>query len=261
MNRLLTTASRAAGACRSGSVGIINHHHHKVVVAAFSTTIINSSSSTIAPTSAQRYFVVRHFADTSSSSSSSSADDDTTTSATGTTNNNDDSNNTNPNDDSSDIQRGTVKLFNTRNGWGFIIPDGVDKRKHKEEELVFIHRVDIKTRNALGAGEKGYFPSLIAGQRVQFKVGPPANDKASSGKAYDLTNEGGGLVAPFQPGYLDGFISKQKAMFGDEVYDIFSTSKDQKELEMRIVAAYERVKGNIERQRARVERFSEKIDE
>ena len=30
--------------------------------------------------------------------------------------------------------------------------------------------------------------------------------------AYDLTKEGGGLIPPFQPGYLDGFISKQKSM-------------------------------------------------
>ena len=41
------------------------------------------------------------------------------------------------------------------------------------------------------------------------------------------------------------------------MYDIFSTSKDQKELEMKIVAAFDRVKGNIERQRAKVERFSD----
>ena len=40
--------------------------------------------------------------------------------------------------------------------------------------------------------------------------------------------------------------------FGDEVFDIFSTSKDQKELEMRIVAAFDRVKENIERQKAKV---------
>ena len=180
MNRLLTLASAAsraaaAGACRTNSsgsvhVGIIRQPHQ----AAFATTM-NSSSSL-----AQRYFVVRHFADTSSSSSSSSssppslpsADDDTTTTTTGTTTTTNDNNNTQTNtgddDDSDDsnIQRGTVKLFNKRHGWGFIIPDGVDKRKHKEEELIFIHRVDIKMRNndlgggggGVGVGEKGYFP-------------------------------------------------------------------------------------------------------
>ncbi len=36
------------------------------------------------------------------------------------------------------------------------------------------------------------------------------------------------------------------------MFDIFSTSKDQKELEMRIVAAFDRVKENIERQKAKV---------
>lgn len=170
MNRLLTLASAAsraaaAGACRTNSsgsvnVGIIRQPHQ----AAFATAM-NSSSSL-----AQRYFVVRHFADTSSSSSPPSlpsADDDTTT--TTTNDNNNTQTNTGGDDDSDDsnIQRGTVKLFNKRHGWGFIIPDGVDKRKHKEEELIFIHRVDIKMRNndlggggggGVGVGEKGYFP-------------------------------------------------------------------------------------------------------
>lgn len=150
-----------------------------------------------------------------------------------------------------------MKNFNTNNGWGFIVPDGVDRRNHKEEELVFIHRADIKIRD-LGLGEERYFPSLMPGQRVQFKVGPPANEKAAAGKAYDLTEDGGGLVSPFKPGYLDGFIRKQKAIFGDEVYDIFSTSKDQRELETRIVAAFDRVKGNIDRQKAKLERFNDR---
>jgi hypothetical protein len=40
--------------------------------------------------------------------------------------------------------------------------------------------------------------------------------------------------------------------FGDEVFEIFTTSNDQKELEMRIVAAFDRVKENIERQKTKV---------
>ena len=40
--------------------------------------------------------------------------------------------------------------------------------------------------------------------------------------------------------------------FGDTVYDIFSTSQDQKELELNIVAAYDKVKEDIDRQTAKV---------
>lgn len=36
------------------------------------------------------------------------------------------------------------------------------------------------------------------------------------------------------------------------MFDIFTTSKDQKELEMKIVAAFDRVKENIERQKAKI---------
>jgi len=36
------------------------------------------------------------------------------------------------------------------------------------------------------------------------------------------------------------------------VYDIFSTSQDQKELELNIVAAYDKVKEDIDRQTAKV---------
>ena len=38
------------------------------------------------------------------------------------------------------------------------------------------------------------------------------------------------------------------------MYEIFSTSKDQTELETRIVEAYDKVKDEIERQRERVEK-------
>ncbi|KAL3816356.1 hypothetical protein ACHAXA_000434 [Cyclostephanos tholiformis] len=102
--------------------------------------------------------------------------------------------------------------------------------------------------------------SLRRGQRVQFKVGPP--DKGGiTKKAYDLTYEGGGLIPPFQKDYLENYIKNQKAKFGDEVFDIFTTSKDQKELEMKIVAAFDRVKENIDRQREKVAAAGGTMDE
>lgn len=73
-------------------------------------------------------------------------------------------------------------------------------------------------------------------------------------KPFPRTISNYGVVLFFR---LHHVINNSYYQFGDEVYDIFCTSKDQKELEMKIVAAFDRVKGNIERQRAKVERFSD----
>lgn len=152
--------------------------------------------------------------------------------------------------DNDTIKVGTVKNFGINGGFGFIIPDGVGKHAHDAKDLIFIHRNDIKAAEPK-PGEARYFPTLKKGQRVQYKVGP-APDGAVAGRAYDLTQEGGEYIPHFHNGYLENYTKKQKAIFGDEVYEIFTTSKDQKELEMKIVAAFDRAKGNIERQTAKV---------
>ena len=54
---------------------------------------------------------------------------------------------------------------------------------------------------------------------------------------------------------LAGYNTTQ---FGDEVYDIFSTSRDQKELEIKIVAAYDKVKNDIDSQRIKIMETFEK---
>ena len=65
------------------------------------------------------------------------------------------------------------------------------------------------------------------------------------------------MVPPFQPGYIKNYIRTQKARFGDEVFEIFSNSTDQNDLETKIVEAYDRVKENIERQEQKVGRARE----
>ena len=72
-----------------------------------------------------------------------------------------------------EITVGTVKYFSFKNQYGFIIPDGVDKRDHSSSDLAFIHRNDIMKADS----EEKFFPGLSKGQRVQFKVG-----KADAGK-------------------------------------------------------------------------------
>lgn len=148
---------------------------------------------------------------------------------------------------------GTVKAFYFKTQFGFIIPDGVGDNPD-EKDLVFIHRNDIKTKEYEG-GEK-FFPGLQPKQRVQFKT-VPAEKGITNLKALDLTLEGGELVPPFQPGYLERFMKAQKARFGDEVFAIMDSVTDQQEMETKIVEAFEKCKSNIERQKVKIERASE----
>eukprot|EP00581_Thalassiosira_minuscula_P027737 CAMPEP_0183749802 /NCGR_PEP_ID=MMETSP0739-20130205/501_1 /TAXON_ID=385413 /ORGANISM="Thalassiosira miniscula, Strain CCMP1093" /LENGTH=211 /DNA_ID=CAMNT_0025985651 /DNA_START=19 /DNA_END=654 /DNA_ORIENTATION=- len=150
--------------------------------------------------------------------------------------------------DDAETKVGFVKYFSYQNKFGFIVPDGVDPTKHRNDEICFIHRNDIKVMD--DAADK-FYPGLRKGMRVQFKVGPPDEGKESK-RAYDLTMEGGDFVPLFQPGYLKAYIRSQKARFGDEVFDIFSNCTDQNELETKIVEAFDRVKANIERQTEKV---------
>jgi cold shock CspA family protein len=149
-----------------------------------------------------------------------------------------------------DIKVGTVKFFYQKQHFGFIIPDGMDENS---EELIFVHKNDIK--QPTNTGER-FFPSLQTGQRVQFKVGPPEEGK-KGGKALEVTSEGGDLIPPFNPGYLRNYTRIQKARFGDEVFDIISTAQNQEEMETKIVEAFDRVKHNIERQQAKIQRATE----
>eukprot|EP00584_Thalassiosira_punctigera_P015637 CAMPEP_0172550474 /NCGR_PEP_ID=MMETSP1067-20121228/29992_1 /TAXON_ID=265564 ORGANISM="Thalassiosira punctigera, Strain Tpunct2005C2" /NCGR_SAMPLE_ID=MMETSP1067 /ASSEMBLY_ACC=CAM_ASM_000444 /LENGTH=225 /DNA_ID=CAMNT_0013338065 /DNA_START=41 /DNA_END=715 /DNA_ORIENTATION=+ len=161
-------------------------------------------------------------------------------------------------DDDGEFKLGTVKHF--RKDYGFIIPDGVDKYKHSNRELCFVHRSDIK-RMSIDGGREGesresprYFPGLAKNQRVRFKVAPPDEGKNSM-RAYDVTSEDGTPVSPFPPGYLDQYAISQKARFGDLVFDIYERHRDdQGEVEKRIVAAYDNVRSNIERQAQNVQR-------
>lgn len=145
----------------------------------------------------------------------------------------------------------------------------MDKSNHDSKDLCFIHRNDIRridfgndgnAGNGNGNGNAGkqdeYFPGLTKNQRVQFKVAPPDKGKDSA-RAYDLTLEGGTPIPPFQQGYLKSYIRTAKARFGDQVFDIFAGSANQTELEENIVAAYDKVKRQIERQEAKVMRVQE----
>ncbi len=105
-----------------------------------------------------------------------------------------------------------------------------------------------------------YLPLLKIGQSVQFKVAPPDDGKKLS-KAYDLTLEGGEKVAPFSSKYIERFERTQKAKFGDEVFDIMSTSSDQHEMESKIVAAFERVRERIESKKSYVDKAMKLVEE
>jgi len=120
-------------------------------------------------------------------------------------------------DDDNEVKTGIIKYFSYKTQFGFIIPDGVDKKTHSDSDLFFIHRNDIKTEENAN-GEK-FYPGLKRNLRVAFKVSP-ADDNGKSAKAYDLTMSDGTLVPPFQTGYLERYSKSQKAQFGDKVFTI-----------------------------------------
>mmetsp|Transcript_7615 Transcript_7615/g.11900 ORF Transcript_7615/g.11900 Transcript_7615/m.11900 type:complete len:198 (-) Transcript_7615:220-813(-) len=161
-------------------------------------------------------------------------------------------------DDDNEVKTGIIKYFSYKTQFGFIIPDGVDKKTHSDSDLFFIHRNDIKTEENAN-GEK-FYPGLKRNLRVAFKVSP-ADDNGKSAKAYELTMADGTLVPPFQTGYLERYSKSQKAQFGDKVFTIMSTCADQQEMETKIVSAFDQVKENIEKQRAKMERAGVSADE
>ncbi len=116
-----------------------------------------------------------------------------------------------------EIKTGTIKYFSYKTQFGFILPDGVDKKTHDDKDLIFIHRNDIKAQQNAN-GEK-FYPGLKRNQRVAFKVAPP-QEGTECAKAYDLTMADGELVPPFQTGYLERYTKTQKAQFGDKVFEI-----------------------------------------
>ncbi|KAL9190382.1 hypothetical protein ACHAXT_007593 [Thalassiosira profunda] len=153
------------------------------------------------------------------------------------------------------LTKGEVLSFDARNKFGFIVPDGVDKTDHENKDLFFVHRNDIKAVKSDGDRESAFFPKLRRGQRVEFRAGPP-NEGTEAGKAYDVTLEGGKLVAPFEQGDLKRYIRSQKSRFGDRVFEIYSTTQDQKELERKIVEAYDMARERIEQQTATMTRVA-----
>mmetsp|Transcript_181 Transcript_181/g.415 ORF Transcript_181/g.415 Transcript_181/m.415 type:complete len:243 (+) Transcript_181:56-784(+) len=157
-----------------------------------------------------------------------------------------------PTADDDEIKVGTVHNFNFKSHYGFILPDGIDKEDHKKEDLVFIHRNDIRTttfEDREGRAQK-FYPGLKSNMRVQFKVKADADGGKKVNRAYDLTLEGGRMVPPFAPDYVEKYTISQKNLFGQEAYGIIETSGDgdPSEMEEKLVAAFEKAKGNIERQ-------------
>ena len=117
-----------------------------------------------------------------------------------------------------EVKTGIIKYFSYKTQFGFILPDGVDRKSHDDSDLIFIHRNDIKAQQNAD-GEK-FYPGLKRNQRVAFKVSPPEKEGAKCAKAYDLTMADGELVPAFQKGYFERYTKTQKAQFGDRVFQI-----------------------------------------
>ena len=80
-----------------------------------------------------------------------------------------------------DIKVGTVKYFGMREGYGFITPSWIDEKNATDDDMVFIHRSDIKRIEVEGSDFR-YSPNLQRGERVQFKLLPKDEGKPGLGK-------------------------------------------------------------------------------
>jgi len=153
-----------------------------------------------------------------------------------------------------EIRVGTIKSFDYKKGFGFVVPDGVDQDHHDAAEIAFIHSSQILQHETPEAD--GFHPVLRKGMRVQFKVGAPAKGTKSM-MASGLTLEGGDLVPPFHANFLEKHAARQKAAFGQTVFNAYSQlhRKDQEELERRIVTAFDEVRQTIADKREVVKRI------
>lgn len=155
-------------------------------------------------------------------------------------------------DGGGEIRKGEVTFFSYQQNYGFIVPDGADR--DNRSDVCFVHRNDIVRSE--GIEKEGFWPGLHRGQRVAFKVTPALEGKESP-RAVEVTSEGGKPVPPFRDNFLKSYVRSQKARFGEVVFDVFTTSQDQKELEEKIVAAFDETKRNIDQTTERVERAQE----
>jgi len=125
MNRLLSSTARVGGS------SLFSH-------ATTSASVVSVSTAVSSPGAALRCTTIlaaRRLSSVVDSASSSSNDHDDDT-----------------------IMLGTVKNFGLKGGFGFIIPDGVDKRTHHAKDLIFIHRNDIAVAPETKTGGTRYYP-------------------------------------------------------------------------------------------------------
>ena len=139
-----------------------------------------------------------------------------------------------------EISLGTVIHFDPKRHYGFIQPDVGEK--------VFVYSNDIKRVEVEG---ENFFTPLSKDMRVQFKVASLEGGKL---QAREVTLEGGKMVPPFQKNYLAKYTKSRKARFGDAVFDIMDSVTDQQEMETKIVEAFESVKNDINKQKAKIEK-------
>lgn len=88
--------------------------------------------------------------------------------------------------------------------------------------------------------------------KVAFKTSTKPDGKVH---ATDVTHEDGSMIRPFHGNYLENYSNSRKGKFGVEVYDIMDSVTEQSEMETRIVEAFEGVKSDIGKQKAKVEKI------
>jgi cold shock CspA family protein len=141
-----------------------------------------------------------------------------------------------------DVLKGTISSFDFTRSYGFIKSPG-------QEQGIFLHENQILKPDI--PGEK-FFVLPRRGMKVAFKTSTKPDGKVH---ATDVTHEDGSMIRPFHGNYLENYSNSRKGKFGVEVYDIMDSVTEQSEMETRIVEAFEGVKSDIGKQKAKVEKI------
>jgi cold shock CspA family protein len=133
---------------------------------------------------------------------------------------------------------GTVKYYDRRKVYGFIVPDNVSRNQRKFNSDIFFHRSSILTDPYLSPKQSLYYPFLRAGERVRFqlrrtmnKLSAPDESSSSPSMATNITWLDGSTIEPLRRNYLHQQTLKAKQQFAQESYQIMSEYYSRKESE------------------------------
>jgi len=119
-----------------------------------------------------------------------------------------------------DFKFGTVKMFNRKKAYGFILPD--DREDAKE---LFVHNSGIVGTERV---DSALFPFLRQGERVRYTVTTGENAKTS---ASQVTYDDGSKVPIYRKEYVETIKKYEFGIFGGKVNAILTDDDNENKLE------------------------------